>query len=90
MHIFFLAKGTRGDVQPVALLAHALRARDPRLLLHFVTHCDHQVSAHQPERLAALIALHHMQWVSMLFRSRSHVLCMQGSTGCQKCLRAVT
>ena len=43
MQVFFLAKGTRGDVQPVVLLAHALRARNPRLVLQFVTHLDHQV-----------------------------------------------
>lgn len=46
MRVIFLAKGTRGDVQPVALLAHALRARDPRLVLQFITHRDHQVLHH--------------------------------------------
>jgi len=43
MHVLFLAKGTRGDVQPAAVLAHALRSRHPQIVLHFVTHLNHEV-----------------------------------------------
>ncbi|DBA81538.1 hypothetical protein WJX77_007263 [Trebouxia sp. C0004] len=42
MHVLFLAKGTRGDVQPAAVLAHALLSRHPQIVLHFVTHLDHK------------------------------------------------
>ena len=40
MHVLFLVKGTRGDVQPAAVLAHALQRT---LAVHFVTHADHKV-----------------------------------------------
>ncbi|DBA91028.1 TPA: hypothetical protein ACH3X2_004228 [Trebouxia sp. C0005] len=43
MHVLVLAKGTRGDVQPAAVLAHALLSRHPQIVLHFVTHLDHKV-----------------------------------------------
>ncbi|KAA6426995.1 MAG: thioester reductase [Trebouxia sp. A1-2] len=42
MHVLVLAKGTRGDVQPAAVLAHALLSRHPQIVLHFVTHLDHK------------------------------------------------
>ncbi|KAL0051426.1 hypothetical protein WJX82_007304 [Trebouxia sp. C0006] len=42
MHVLVLAKGTRGDVQPAAVLAHALLSRQPQIVLHFVTHLDHE------------------------------------------------
>lgn len=43
MHVLFLVKGTRGDVQPAAVLAQGLQALHPELTLHFVTHLDHKV-----------------------------------------------
>jgi len=43
MHVLFLAKGTRGDVQPAALLATALHTQNPGITSHFITHADHKV-----------------------------------------------
>ena len=43
MRCVFIAFGTRGDVQPVAVLSTQYRARNPDALVTFVTHAAHQV-----------------------------------------------
>lgn len=42
-HVIVLACGTRGDVQPLSLLAQRLHGESPRLRIDFVTHSAHEV-----------------------------------------------
>ena len=43
MTVVVAALGTRGDVQPCAAVARALKRARPALAITFVTHHDHQV-----------------------------------------------
>jgi hypothetical protein len=45
MRCVFLAFGTRGDVQPVAVLSTQYKARNPQALVTFITHAAHQARA---------------------------------------------
>jgi len=41
--IVFLALGTRGDVQPLAVLAAGLQRKQPVVQTHLISHAEHQV-----------------------------------------------
>ena len=42
--LVFLVKGTRGDVQPAAVLAEAIQQHCPDLCISLATHATHQVN----------------------------------------------
>eukprot|EP00897_Mesotaenium_endlicherianum_P005148 jgi/Mesen1/4661/ME000241S03706 len=44
MKVAFLAFGTRGDVQPLAVVAIALARTCPKFAVSFATHAAHEVS----------------------------------------------
>ena len=41
--VLFFALGTRGDVQPLAVLADSLKSQEPGWLVQLATHGDHEV-----------------------------------------------
>ena len=41
--LVFLVKGTRGDVQPAAVLARAIQQHCPEMRITLATHVNHQV-----------------------------------------------
>ena len=53
--VAFLALGTRGDVQPLAVLAAEVQRRGPAVQAHVITHADHQVLTY-PARMNVIIS----------------------------------
>ena len=66
VQVLFFALGTRGDVQPLAVLADSLKCQEPAWAVTLATHAAHKARTELPTLLPLLFLL-------LIIRKRSYV-----------------